>query len=212
MNSTFRVMAGGVLVICSASLVLGCGGGDDSGSGGAGGTSAAGASAGGTSGSAGASAHGGSGGGSTDDGCTGPVVAEWDVDGTHYKSSTSLFTDVGTSYTFNLVACEAPGSSGDRDVEFGYFPSPIAVSTFTLKDPLLGGMSGMISGAMFLDGNTAYKTDADHMGTLKITAMDTTAMTVDGTFEFESVADDGTTTRSITNGVITKMKYTVLQQ
>jgi hypothetical protein len=210
-------------MICGASLALGCGGGsDDSGTAGAGGTagmsfggtSAGGSSPGGSgsSGSAGRSSGGTGGTGASDDGCTGAVVAEWDVDGVHYKSSASLFTDVGPAYTFNLVACRPPGSANDTIVEFSQFATPVATATYTLKDQLLSGMSGDIHGALYAVGNATYKTDADHMGTFTVTAVDTTAMTLDGTFSFTALGVDGTNTVAITNGVITKMKYSVLMQ
>jgi len=235
MKSKYRFVSAVSVVGCAANLTLGCGSGDSVGASGSGaasasdgssGTGSAGvnASGGGASGAAGAStmngssgaiatagAAGMSSGGSSDAAsCPGTVIASWDADGVPWQSSTPLFIAEETNYTFNCVACLPATGSGDKLVEFGYPPEPVAPGTFPLTDSLAAGMAGVKYGALYIDGTANYRTDADHSGSLVITDVDNVAHTFDGTFSFSAITQDGLQTVNVSNGKLTKFPFMVL--
>jgi hypothetical protein len=209
MNSNLQAIATGVLITWAASASLSCSA--DTSSGGSGRSSAAGASgsAGASASAAGTSAGGDAGAASSD--CIGTVVGEWDLNGVHYQSSTPSFIDGGSAYTFNMVACLGLASSEAQVLEFGYFPTPVAPATFTLDTELLADAGSAKYSGLYLDNSKAYRTNGGHTGTLTITTVDSATMTFDATFSFTGVSDDENVV-SISNGVIKKLKFSVLMR
>jgi hypothetical protein len=140
--------------------------------------------------------------------CSQPVVATWKADGQPFESQTSLFLSLGANAGFNLTlsAC----SAGDEVVQFEQIPM-FAVGTYPLTFTILHGHSanGDGGGMYVAAGNVSYFTDATHTGTFKITSINNTAKTFNGSFSFTGISDGDASARTvqITEGKLINIKF-----
>ncbi|MCW3127326.1 MAG: hypothetical protein JWO03_2984 [Bacteroidetes bacterium] len=141
--------------------------------------------------------------------CPGPVIASWKVDGTSYQSSTSVTTyDSGFDFTLTLAACVS-GSTADRTVTFEVLHD-LQVTSYPLRWKMLhANPPNGYSGADYLitNGGSYFTDSVSNTGVLNVTAVNTSAKTYSGNFQFTAVNDAGTGVVHITDGTFTNIPY-----
>jgi hypothetical protein len=146
--------------------------------------------------------------------CPGPITMSWAVDGVPYVSSTVLVGGVGDRWQVTAVECVNDGT--DSVLQLVDIPGPIEVGSYPLSFTALhaqpasseGGATWYVnSNSTSIATETNYFTDSAHTGVLTITAVDTTASTLFGSFSFSAVNDAATHVVQVTDGVLSNVKF-----
>jgi hypothetical protein len=141
--------------------------------------------------------------------CPGAIIATRKVDGTSYQSSTSSTSyNAGSSFSLTLAAC-VPNGTADRTISFEVLQN-LQVGTYPLRWKMLhANRPNGYSGADYLitNGGSYFTDSVSNTGVLNITAVNTTAKTFSGNFEFTAADDAGTGIVHITDGTLTNIPY-----